>query len=104
MGDQQVVDQRPDLVEVEFGGNLETSMAALKNNGVIANLPDDCIIESPGFVDRFGLNMVAGITLPEACVDRTIWIACSAPSSSETAPPLRSVTRVPCARDASVSR
>ena len=38
-----------------------------KNNGVITNLPDDCIIESPGFVDRFGLNMVAGITLPEAC-------------------------------------
>lgn len=24
-------------------------------------------MESPGFVDRFGLNMVAGITLPEAC-------------------------------------
>jgi len=38
-----------------------------KNNGVITNLPDDAIIESPGFVDRFGLNMVAGITLPEAC-------------------------------------
>ena len=38
-----------------------------KNSGVITNLPDDCIIESPGFVDRFGLNMVAGITLPEAC-------------------------------------
>ncbi|AJY47750.1 alpha-glucosidase/alpha-galactosidase [Martelella endophytica] len=38
-----------------------------KNNGVITNLPADAIIESPGFVDRFGLNMVAGITLPEAC-------------------------------------
>ncbi|WP_237152244.1 alpha-glucosidase/alpha-galactosidase [Oryzibacter oryziterrae] len=38
-----------------------------KNNGVITNLPSDCIIESPGFVDRFGLNMAAGITLPEAC-------------------------------------
>ena len=37
-----------------------------KNNGVITNLPSDAIIESPGFVDRFGINMVAGITLPEA--------------------------------------
>ena len=24
-------------------------------------------MESPGFVDRFGINMVEGITLPEAC-------------------------------------
>jgi hypothetical protein len=39
----------------------------VKNNGVITNLPADAIIESPGFVDRFGINMVAGITLPEAC-------------------------------------
>lgn len=37
-----------------------------KNNGVITNLPSDAIIESPGFVDRFGINMAAGITLPEA--------------------------------------
>jgi alpha-galactosidase len=34
---------------------------------LITNLPDDAIVESPGFVDRFGFNMVAGITLPEAC-------------------------------------
>ena len=39
----------------------------VRNDGVITNLPPDAIIESPGFVDRFGLNMVAGITLPEAC-------------------------------------
>ncbi len=37
------------------------------NNGVITNLPDDCIVESPGFVDRFGINMVEGITLPIQC-------------------------------------
>jgi alpha-galactosidase len=37
------------------------------NDGIITNLPEDAIIESPGFVDRFGINMVAGITLPEAC-------------------------------------
>ena len=39
----------------------------VKNGGIIRNLPEDCIIESPGFVDRFGINMVEGITLPDAC-------------------------------------
>jgi alpha-galactosidase len=39
----------------------------VRNNGIIKNLPDDAIIESPGFVDRFGLNMVEGIELPMAC-------------------------------------
>ena len=39
----------------------------VRNGGVIRNLPPDCIIESPGFVDRFGINMVEGITLPDAC-------------------------------------
>ncbi|ESX18765.1 alpha-galactosidase [Mesorhizobium sp. LSHC422A00] len=39
----------------------------VKNTGIITNLPQDAIIESPGFVDRFGINMASGITLPEAC-------------------------------------
>jgi len=39
----------------------------VRNGGIIRNLPEDCIIESPGFVDRFGINMVEGITLPDAC-------------------------------------
>jgi alpha-galactosidase len=39
----------------------------VRNGGVITNLPEDCVIESPGFVDRFGINMVEGITLPDAC-------------------------------------
>jgi len=40
----------------------------VRNNGVIKNLPADAIIESPGFVDRFGINMVEGIELPIQCV------------------------------------
>ena len=44
----------------------------VKNNGLIANLPADAIVETPGFVDRFGLNMVAGVTLPEACAPTCI--------------------------------
>ena len=39
----------------------------VRNGGIIRNLPEDCIIESPGFVDRFGINLVEGITLPDAC-------------------------------------
>ena len=37
-----------------------------RNGGTISNLPSDCIIEAPGFVDRFGINMTEGIELPQA--------------------------------------
>ncbi len=39
----------------------------VKNHGAVRNLPDDCIVESTGFVDRFGLNMVQGLALPDGC-------------------------------------
>lgn len=39
----------------------------VRNNGTITNLPPDCIIEAPGYVDRFGINMITGHTLPQAC-------------------------------------
>jgi alpha-galactosidase len=39
----------------------------VKNGGTIKNLPADCIIESPGYVDRFGINMMEGVELPLAC-------------------------------------
>jgi alpha-galactosidase len=39
----------------------------VKNGGIVRNLPPDCIVESHGYVDRFGINMVEGITLPLAC-------------------------------------
>jgi alpha-galactosidase len=39
----------------------------VKNGGTIKNLPVDCIIESPGYVDRFGINMMEGVELPLAC-------------------------------------
>ena len=39
----------------------------VKNDGVITNLPPDAIIESPGFVDRFGINMVGRHHASEAC-------------------------------------
>ena len=51
---------------------LETSRSYrghfnVKIRGLITNLPEDAVVESTGFVDRFGLNMVAGLTLSDAC-------------------------------------
>ncbi|MDQ0227705.1 alpha-glucosidase/alpha-galactosidase [Metabacillus niabensis] len=37
------------------------------NNGVITNLPDDAIIEAPGYVDRNGINMPVVGDLPLGC-------------------------------------
>ncbi len=37
------------------------------NNGVITNLPNDCVIEAPGYVDRNGINMPVVGDLPLGC-------------------------------------
>lgn len=37
------------------------------NNGAIANLPDDCVIEAPGYVDRNGIHMALVGELPLGC-------------------------------------
>ncbi len=55
------------ILEALETGRVYRGHFNVKNDGVITNLPADCIIESPGFVDRFGINMVAGVTLPDAC-------------------------------------
>ncbi len=55
------------ILEALETGRIYRGHFNVKNGGAITNLPADCIIESPGFVDRFGINMVEGITLPDAC-------------------------------------
>ena len=37
------------------------------NRGCITNLPADCVIEAPGYVDANGLSMSEGLTLPLGC-------------------------------------
>ena len=54
------------ILEARETGRVYRGHFNVKNNGIIRNLPQDCIIESPGFVDRFGINMVEGIELPLA--------------------------------------
>lgn len=39
----------------------------VQNNGIITNLPDDCIIEAPGYVDGNGINMPIVGDLPLGC-------------------------------------
>lgn len=55
------------IIEAMETGRVYRGFFNVRNNGVIRNLPDDCIIEAPGFVDRFGINMVEGLELPLAC-------------------------------------
>jgi alpha-galactosidase len=55
------------IIEALETGRVYRGHFNVKNNALITNLPPDAIVEAPGFVDRFGLNMVAGIALPEAC-------------------------------------
>jgi len=55
------------ILEAMETGRVYRGHFNVRNKGVITNLPEDSVIESTGFVDRFGINMVAGITLPEAC-------------------------------------
>lgn len=55
------------IIEALETGRVYRGHFNVRNKGLITNLPEDAIVESTGFVDRFGLNMVAGFTLPEAC-------------------------------------
>jgi alpha-galactosidase len=55
------------ILEAMETGRVYRGHFNVRNGGTITNLPKDCIIESPGFVDRFGINMVEGVTLPLAC-------------------------------------
>ena len=55
------------IIEALETGRTYRGHFNVRNNGIIRNLPADAIVESTGFVDRFGINMVEGLTLPDAC-------------------------------------
>jgi alpha-galactosidase len=68
LSDYQRTDEHASwIIEAMETGRTYRGHFNVKNNGVIKNLPADCIVESPGFVDRFGISMVEGIELPDAC-------------------------------------
>ena len=49
------------IIEALEAGRPYRGHFNVRNDGLIVNLPADAIVETPGYVDRFGLNMVAGI-------------------------------------------
>jgi alpha-galactosidase len=55
------------IIEAHQTGRVYRGHFNVQNRGVIRNLPEDSIIEAPGFVDHFGINMVSGFELPAAC-------------------------------------
>ncbi len=55
------------IVEAIETGRIYRGHFNTINNGCITNLPPDCVIEAPGYVDRTGLNMTLVGDLPLAC-------------------------------------
>lgn len=55
------------IIEARETGRTYRGHFNRRNHGTIRNLPPDCIVEAPGWVDRFGINMVDGLELPLAC-------------------------------------
>lgn len=55
------------IIESLETGRIYKGHFNVRNDGAITNLADDCIIESPGFVDRNGLHMKSNITLDDGC-------------------------------------
>ena len=54
------------IIEARETGRPYRGHFNVRNGGVIANLPADCMVEAPGYVDRTGVQMMAGIELPQA--------------------------------------
>ena len=55
------------IIEALETGRCYRGHFNVRNDGCIANLPDDCIVEVPGYVDRNGVNIPRVGDLPLAC-------------------------------------
>ena len=55
------------IIESLETGRLYRGHFNVRNNGCISNLPDDCIIEAPGYIDRNGVSIPKVGDLPLAC-------------------------------------
>lgn len=55
------------IIEARETGRVYRGHFNIVNRGHITNLPDGCVIEIPGYVDRNGLNMPVVGDLPLAC-------------------------------------
>ncbi|NCC24348.1 MAG: alpha-galactosidase [Deltaproteobacteria bacterium] len=57
----------PIIINAMVSGKKVRVNANVPNNGLIANLPDDCIVEVPVYADGTGLHPVAVGALPRQC-------------------------------------
>ena len=55
------------IIEAMETGRVYRGHFNVVNNGCITNLPDDCIVEVPGYVDTFGINIPRIGDLPMGC-------------------------------------
>ncbi|MFP4055423.1 MAG: alpha-glucosidase/alpha-galactosidase [Candidatus Brocadiia bacterium] len=55
------------IIEALQTGRTYRGHFNVRNHGTIANLPPDCIVEVPGYVDRNGINIPRVGELPLAC-------------------------------------
>ena len=55
------------IIEALETGRVYHGYFNVRNNGAITNLPDDCIVEVPGYVDRLGMHIPSVGDLPQAC-------------------------------------
>ncbi|NLE28350.1 MAG: alpha-glucosidase/alpha-galactosidase [Phycisphaerae bacterium] len=55
------------IIEALETGRVYRGHFNVPNKGCITNLPDDCIVEVPGYVDRNGINIPRVGDLPLAC-------------------------------------
>lgn len=55
------------IIEALETGRIYRGYFNVRNKGAIANLPDDSIVEVPGYVDRLGIHIPPVGHLPQAC-------------------------------------
>ncbi len=65
--DQRSEEHGSYIIEAIETGRTYRGHFNVRNNGAISNLPDDCIVEVPGYVDRHGISIPRVGELPAAC-------------------------------------
>lgn len=55
------------IIEALETGRRYRGFFNVPNGGIITNLPEDCIVEAPGYIDGNGINMPVVGNLPLAC-------------------------------------
>lgn len=66
-GDKRSAEHGSYIIESIETGRVYRGHFNVINNGCITNLPSDCVVEVPGFVDTFGINIPRLGDMPLGC-------------------------------------